>query len=603
MRTIITYLCSCTVFAYFGILSSTAQEIGTEMMHVFSKKNGYKTLPITQNTRIEFLTDEPLDADFKLNELYRILNYSSAVNISNIQSHMNRGLGGIMMLSNNTSNDVSLYMDGDPWHFDKQLEYYGQDYIRASGIWNLFYNVINNANEVITLAEEENHSEVNNAAIGQSLALRALSYFYLAQFYQHTYITSKDMPCVPLTLTDSENSIQGRATVEQVYEQIVGDLRSAIDLLDGWQRESKMQIDKQVAQGILARVYLVMHKWDEAIEMAQAAREGYPLMTAEEAYQFNYQDISNQEVIWGVDITSQTSMIYASFQSWMCAQYYGYGGQVGAFQLIDAKLYNSIAYNDVRKYLYVAPGETYPCESWKIPSYGNLKFKIEGAENWLGDVIYMRSSEMYLTEAEALVCLGRKDEAYTVLSEFMSNRIFEGEWEFKRATIEVVQNQRRVELWGEGFSYFDHRRWQMDMNRDYEGTNESPSAWPFHLQNGYVPWWHYSWRFQLPKSQVEKLGLEQNPIGEEGNQDPVFDLIEIYPHSSKSNDKVNYSNKFNSRQDNVTPHAIPGLIRDGEYTTPMSIRKIIPLTVPKQNTSRRKLLVPNKKIEITNSLE
>ena len=604
MRTIITYLCSCTVFAYFGILSSTAQEIGTEMMHVFSKKNGYKTLPITPNTRIDFLTDEPLDADFKLNELYRILNYSSAVDLSNnINSHMNRGLGGIMMLSNNTSNDVSLYMDGDPWHFDKQLEYYGQDYIRAGGIWNLFYNVINNANEVITLAEEENHSEVNNAAIGQSLALRALSYFYLAQFYQHTYITSQDMPCVPLMLTASENSIQGRATVEQVYEQIVEDLRSAIDLLDGWQRESKMQIDKQVAQGILARVYLVMHKWEDAIEMARAAREGYPLMPAMEAYDFNYQDISNQEVIWGVDITSQTSLIYASFQSWMCAQYYGYGGQVGAFQLIDAKLYNSIPNNDVRKFLYVAPGERYPCNSWDIPAYGNLKFKAEGAEDFLGDVIYMRSSEMYLTEAEALVCLGRTDEAYTVLSEFMSNRIFEGEWEIWRATIEVVQNQRRVELWGEGFSYFDHRRWQMDMNRGYEGTNESPSAWPIHLQNGYVPWWHYSWRFQLPKSQVDKLGLEQNPIGEEGNQDPAFDLIEIYPHSSKSNDKVNYSNKCNSRQDNVTPHAIPGLIRDGEYATPMSIRKIIPLTVPEQNTSRRKLLDPNKKIEITNSLE
>ena len=321
-------------------------------------------------------------------------------------------------------------------------------------------------------------------------------------------------------------------------------------------------------------------------------------MPAMEAYNFNYQDISNQEVIWGVDITSQTSLIYASFQSWMCAQYYGYGGQVSAFQLIDAKLYNSIPENDVRKFLYVAPGETYPCDGWDIPAYGNLKFKAEGAENWLGDVIYMRSSEMYLTEAEALVCLGRTDEAYTVLSEFMSNRILEGKWEIKRATIEVVQNQRRVELWGEGFSYFDHRRWQMDMDRGYEGTNDHPSAWSI-----YVPWWHYSWRFQLPKSQVDKLGLEQNPIGEEGNQDPAFDLIEIYPHSSKSNDKVNYSNKFNSRQDNVTPHAIPGLIRDGEYATPMSISKIIPLTIPKQNTSRRELLVPNKKIEITNSLE
>lgn len=607
MRSIISYLCSCIVFAYFGIFSSTAQEVGTEMMHVFSKKNGYYTLPITQDTRIEFTTSESyLESVSKVP--YRVLNYAAPVYTGGMADHMTRGLGGIMMLSNNTSNDVSLSLgNGDPWHFDKQLEYYGQKYIRASGIWNLFYSVINSANEVITLTEaEESQSEEHDAIIGQSLALRALSYFYLAQFYQHTYITSQDMPCVPLMLTASEDSIQGRATVEQVYEQIVEDLRSAIDLLDGWQRESKNQIDKQVAQGILARVYLVMHKWEDAIKMARAAREGYPLMTALEAYYYNYQDISNQEVIWGVDITSETSLIYASFQSWMCAQYYGYGGQVGAFQLIDAKLYNSIPNNDARKQLYVAPGDRYyGCNgTWEIPPYGNLKFKLaEGAENWLGDVIYMRSSEMYLTEAEALVCLGRADEAYAVLSEFMSNRILEGEWEIKRATIEVVQNQRRVELWGEGFSYFDHRRWQMDMNRGYDGTNESPSTWPTHFENGYVPWWHYSWRFQLPESQVEKLGLEQNPIGEEGNQDPVSDLIEIYPHNQSSNAKANYSSKYSSRQNNATPHAIPGLIQDGGNAKPVSIRKMIPLTVPKQNASRRKLLDPNKKIEIINSLE
>jgi hypothetical protein len=212
----------------------------------------------------------------------------------------------------------------------------------------------------------------------------------------------------------------------------------------------------------------------------------------------------------------------------------GYGGQVGAFQLIDAKLYNSIPENDVRKFLYVAPGETYPCQDpqgnkWVIPSYGNLKFKAEGAENFLGDFIYMRSSEMYLTEAEALVRLGRADEAYTLLSEFMSNRIIEGEWEVKRATIEVVQTQRRVELWGEGFSYFDHRRWQFDMDRGYGGTNDHPSAWPIHLQNGFVPWYHYAWRYQLPLREIQEneeiTEDDQNVIGEEGNQDPVADKI------------------------------------------------------------------------------
>jgi hypothetical protein len=272
-----------------------------------------------------------------------------------------------------------------------------------------------------------------------------------------------------------------------------------------------------------------MHKWTDAIDMAQAARTGYPLMNVDEAFNYNYQDVTNSEIMWGVDITTSTSMIYASFQSWMCAQYYGYGGQVGAFQLIDAKLYNSIPDNDVRKYLYVAPGETYPCESWNIPSYGNLKFKADGAEDFLGDFIYMRSSEMYLTEAEALVRLGRADEAYTLLTEFMSNRLTEGEWEVKRATFEVVQNQRRVELWGEGFSYFDHRRWQMDMDRGYEGTNEPSTTWPLHFEKGFVPWWHYSWRYQLPLREIQENEAisedDQNPIMDEGNQDPVVDLI------------------------------------------------------------------------------
>ena len=62
----------------------------------------------------------------QLDGVYANLSFMSGTGASNINGHMDRGLCGIMMLSNNTSNDVSLYMDGDPWHFDKQLEYYGQ---------------------------------------------------------------------------------------------------------------------------------------------------------------------------------------------------------------------------------------------------------------------------------------------------------------------------------------------------------------------------------------------------------------------------------------------------------------------------------------------
>lgn len=473
----------------------------------------------------------------QLDGVYGLLNSTSGVASDDINSHMSVGLPGIQMLSNNMSNDISLSMDGDPWHFDKQLEYYGEQYVRAGWPWRVFYTVISAANEIIPTAEVATNSLAGRGILGQVLALRAFSYFNLAQFYQDTYVTSKKKPCVILRLSKNENSITTRATVEQVYAQIEKDLLRAIELLEGWTRESKAQIDQSVAQAMLSRVYLTMHKWSKAIELAQAARAAYPLMNANVALDYNYQDVTNSEVMWGVDITSSTTMIYASFQSWMCAQGYGYGGQVGAIQLIDAKLYNTIADNCVHKRLFVAPGETYPCDGWDIPAYGNLKFKLKGAEEWLGDNIYMRSAEMYLTEAEALVRLGRAEEAYNVLIQLMANRLYDHDgdgkisWEISRATIEVVQNLRRVELWGEGHSYFDHRRWQFDMDRGYEGSNENRTAWPMQpgYTKGFVPWYHYSWRFQLPlKEYQENTDLHpdsQNVIGEEGNQDPVADKI------------------------------------------------------------------------------
>ena len=466
----------------------------------------------------------------QLDGVYQALNMGSPFSTGGIADHQSQGLVGVMMLSNNMSNDISLYMDGDPWHYDKQLDYYAEIYVRAMWPWNLFYTVINRANAIIPLISEDATNIEVRATLGQALALRGLSYYYLAQYYQDTYVTSKNKPCVPLLLESLDGSITSRATVEQVYAQIETDLLKAITLLDGWKRDSKALIDQQVAKGLLARVYLMMHKWTKAAELANQARQGYALMDVVTAETANYQDINNSEVMWGLDITDINSRIYASFQSWMCATDMGYGGQVGCFQLIDAKLYSTMPENDVRRRLFVAPGTTLPTDAgFEVPGYANLKFK--KVENWLGDYVYMRSAEMYLTEAEALVRLNRADEAYQVLSELMVNRRTDGKYEMNRATIEEVQKQRRLELWGEGFSYYDHRRWQMDMDRGYEGTNEHRSAWPAHpgYSNGFVPWYHYSWRFQLPQREInenEDISPEdQNVVGEEGNQDPVADKI------------------------------------------------------------------------------
>ncbi len=407
---------------------------------------------------------------------------------NSINAHMIQGFRGVMMLSNMMSNDMSLYMSSDPWKYDHNIDYYGEQYIRSSGLWTFFYNIIGEANFIIssgvTAVDKTNVLPI----LAQCYALRGISYFYLAQFFQHTYATSQDEPCVPIVLSDYETSIYSRATVKQVFDQAEADLLNAEKMLEGWQRSSKNEINKEVVQGMLSRLYLVECEWAKAAEKARAARQNYTLMTFQEAYDANYQDIENCEVLWGQDVTTENTDFYASFQSWLCAQSTGYGGQVGAFQLIDAKLYNSIPASDVRKDLFYQVHTQY--DSWTIPPYANKKFK--QVNDFLGDVIYMRASELYLTEIEALIMAGKQAEADALFQQFIQNRntSFDG-----NVTKAEIRKQRRIELWGEGFSYFDHRRWQMDLDRNYEGNNEAAGNEP---QN--IAWNEARWRFQLPKS-------------------------------------------------------------------------------------------------------
>ena len=451
------------------------------------------------------------------------------VSTGNILDHQNVGWSGLCMLSNVMSNDVSLYMDGDPWHYDQQLDYYAEQYVRARQPWNFFYTVIKSANDIINQVDPETENDELQAYLGQALAFRGVSYFYLAQYFQHTYATSQDMPCVPLYLADYEESIMSRATVQQVFDRAEADLLKAETMLDGFVRGGKSEIDQQVVQGLLSRLYLVKREWAKAAEKANKARQGYTLMDMQTALEADYQDVLNPEVIWGVDITTSTCMIYASYQSWMCAQSVGYGGQVGAFQLIDKKLYDNIPASDVRKYLYYAEDTEYQApgskDPWTIPALANQKFKY--VAEFLGDYIYMRASEMYLTEIEALYMNQQQGEAQALFQEFIANR--DAAWQGS-VNKNLIRTQRRIELWGEGFSFFDHRRWQMDMDRGYEGTNAVASSWPTHQENGFVPWWHFSWRYQIPLKEIQENDNinpeDQNPVGEEGNQDPSLKLAD-----------------------------------------------------------------------------
>jgi hypothetical protein len=133
-----------------------------------------------------------------------------------------------------------------------------------------------------------------------------------------------------------------------------------------------------------------------------------------------------------------------------------------------------------------------------------VKFGTDG--NWTMDYVYMRAAEMYLIEAEALVRQNKNTEAATVLKELMAYR--QPSWNKASVTLNEVLLQRRIELWGEGFSYFDLKRNNLGIDRTYEGSN--------HMTKIVVPAQDVRWTYQIPQTEFNENKLlnvdeDQNP--------------------------------------------------------------------------------------------
>ena len=88
------------------------------------------------------------------------------------------------------------------------------------------------------------------------------------------------------------------------------------------------------------------------------------------------------------------------------------------------------------------------------------------------DIIYMRSSEMYLIEAEAKAMLNDVAGAQAALRPLGEARdsaydvtIFNSQ----ESLMEHIKFQRGVELWGEGFGYTDKIRWDEGIDHGADG--------------------------------------------------------------------------------------------------------------------------------------
>ena len=372
------------------------------------------------------------------------------------------------------------------------------------------YMIIANVNDFLAGFPENVEDQNSIYMMAQAKVLRAYAYMQLAANFQFTYEVAKDEPCVPICspeIADPTNN--PRATVAEIYDIIMKDLNEAVVALEGYDRPSKMYIDKQVALGIRARANLTMCNYAEAAADAEAAAEGYTPASREDVSHPTFMDINEPNWIWGFDMTADNAKTfrYATSSSWLRSfSAWAYAAGAGTYTMINKILWDKIPATDIRKQWWVdgelhstlldgltwdggnqgsASGQDIPefeyDDKLAFLPYTNVKFGCltVGTTDNAEDSPLMRVEEMLLIQAEAYAKSGNEAKGKQILENFVKT-YRDPSYTVSASGAKLIDEiwfQRRVELWGEGFGIIDTKRLNKPLVR-FLGTPESTNIAP-----------------------------------------------------------------------------------------------------------------------------
>ncbi len=365
---------------------------------------------------------------------------------------------------------------------------------RTDAVWQYYYKIIYNMNSGIRLVPSDVTAEDLRFIRGRMLGMRAFAYFQLVRVYSYNDLG------IPLYTDEFANG--ARQPVEDIKAFILADWEEAYTLLAGYTRDTKTTVDQSVIAGFLARYHLEYGNYSQAASYAALARSGYqPMSTSGLSDGFN--KISNSEWMWGADINTATSTYYASFFSHMGNLNPGYAGLLQSYKSVDKRIFDAIAPSDARKAWFADAGNPFG-----LPKYANVKF-IDDTD-FEGDYVFMRAAEMYLIEAEAKALSGDETGAKQALYNLVVTRnpSYTLSSNSGTALLEEIRFHRKLELWGEGFAFFDMKRWNAALNRTYSGSNHATFGF-FDYPSGSP-----KFIFQIPLSEINansELGI-QNPF-------------------------------------------------------------------------------------------
>ena len=376
----------------------------------------------------------------------------------------------------------------------------------ASYIWYYYYMVIANANTLISRIDAAEGEQADRDFIkAQALCYRAYCYSNLVQIFGRRWSDGPEKPSCVLRLTGEEPDALDRSSAQDVYTQIYKDLDDAITLFNASGKANKRSatathiMDLDVAYAIYARAALTREDWANALKYAQLARANHPLMSvADEKSGFCN---PNKEWIWSIYGAEDETLYYYDY---FC--YASYNASTSTMRnypiLISKHLFDQIPATDIRRAFWLDPaaypgtyntntckaksqtssnalyayGMAYATQDGRVGLQSNscvfayMNFKIHNnSQPGIGHLCLFRASEMLLIEAEAKYRIGgQEDDVRALLVELNKTSGRDPAYVCIKtgdALMDEIKLYRGIELWGEGFNWFDLKRWGDSISR------------------------------------------------------------------------------------------------------------------------------------------
>lgn len=375
-------------------------------------------------------------------------------------------VNGVIATNARASNVEALrgtYYGYFTWQWEVGRNYDKSNLASDANLWNTLYSHINIAN--IILAEIENmdrHNEQEELDAwrvqGEAHFLRAQFYLFLVNIYGDAYApsTAENKLGVPLKLTEyvehdpDKNPQFERASVQEVYQQIVQDLEEAVNCFErGSQPLSIYRASKEAALLLLSRVYLYMQDWENARDRALEVLETKNTLTSVPfADSTVFLTPTSLEIIFTQGVQNLKHAIS------------GWGGEF----CVSRELYDLYDDTDRRKTVYFTTSRD------SVGLY--YKYDPTSEPSYLGDIFMLRTAEAYLNAAEAYAMLGDAGNASTYLNDLrrMRHNSYSSVTYGADEIIQEVRNERRRELCFEGHRWFDLRRYAVCENASYKRT-------------------------------------------------------------------------------------------------------------------------------------